>query len=144
MFSSIALIKEFLSHWVGIVVVVIVLGLVGVVVFEKYQNTALTSQIASLNQTIGSLKTGEQEWQSSAKNCSDGVAAVAASQVAVTEAASQAVATATVKAKVYENHAKQILAQKPTSNDDYTASKQLMDGLIDTRQAQLKGNQNAN
>lgn len=141
MFSSLVLVKEFFSHWVGITVSAIVLAVLAYAGIEHYEVKHLSSQIVTLNQQLGAVKANDAQWQGAASDCSAGTAAIAASSAAVTEAASEAVATATVKASKLEAHGKAILARKPTSTDDYTASKQLMNDLIDNRQAQLKGAQ---
>jgi predicted lipid-binding transport protein (Tim44 family) len=137
MFASIALIKTFLTNAVGIIVVVIVLASISFGVFEHHETTVANKQIAALNQQLGSVKANDAQWQATADACSKATAAVVASEVQASAAASQAVATAEVKTQPYVNHAKTVLSQKPAPNDDYAASKQLMNGLIDFRQQQL-------
>lgn len=141
MFASLALIKTFLSHWVGIVVVVIILAALGFGYFEHYENTKLEAQIASLNQDLGAQKTNTAQWTAAASECSSATAALATSEATATATASEAVAKANVKAQTYVAHGKAILARKPSSNDDYTASKDLMNQLIQDRQARLQGAQ---
>jgi len=138
MFSSLALIKAFFSHWFGILITVIIICLAGVIWYQHHENGQLTNNIATLNQKIGAIKANDAQWQGAASDCSVATAAVAASEASATQAASEAVAIADVKAKMYTDHAKKVLAQKPASSDDYTASKQLMDGLIDNRQSILQ------
>ena len=137
MFSSLALVQAFLKHPVGIIVTILVAVLIGFATFEHHENTALTAQIATLNQQLGAVNTNDAQWQATADACSKATAAVVASEAQATVNATSAVAAVQPTVQSKQTFAKQIMAQKPASSDDYTAAKALMGQLIDQRQQEI-------
>lgn len=133
MFASFALIKAFFSHWVGLLISVIILCLLVFGVAEYFHIKDLNQTIATQQTALGQVKAISAQFEDAASACSAGTAAIAASETAATAAAASAVAVAEVKAKTYEDHATTVLKQKPAGTDDYANSKQLMDELIDHR-----------
>lgn len=136
---TLTFIKAFFSHWLGISFLVIILALGGYAAVERSSLKTAETTITTQATKIGSLQAEAAQFQQAASDCSAGTAAVQTADVAASASAAIAVSEADIKAKVFTNNAKKIRAQKPASSDDYTASKLLMDQLIDSRQAQLKG-----
>jgi len=135
MFTSLALIKAFFSHWFGILITVIILCLLVFGVAEYFHIKDLNETIATQQTALGQAKAVSAQFESAASECSAGTAALAASETAANVASASAVAVAEVKAKTYEDHATAVLNEKPVGNDDYANSKKLMDDLIDHRTA---------
>lgn len=134
-----AAIKAFFSGAINIVFISLIVALCTIIGVSYMSNRSKEKEIETLNAKLGAVQTAAQEFQGAASDCSAGVAAVATSEASATEAASHAVAIATVKANMFDSHASATLAAKPVGTDDYTNSKALMDQLITDRQAQNQG-----
>lgn len=140
MFASFELIKAFFKHPIGILISLVVVVLLTFGFAEHLMLKSDDTKIVAQATQIGSLQAEAAQFQGAASECSAGTQALQTADATATASAAVAVSEAGVKAMMYTNHATQILSQKPASSDDYTASKQLMDQLIDNRQAQIKGN----
>lgn len=134
-----AAIKAFFSGAINLIFIAIVVALLTALGASYMSNKSKQAEIESLNTKLGAVQTAAQEFQGAASDCSAGVAAVASSEASATQAASEAVAIATVKANMFDSHASATLAAKPVGTDDYANSKALMDQLIQDRQNQNQG-----
>jgi hypothetical protein len=138
---TLAIIKGFFSHWVGISFLVILLAVGGYAAIERHEVNSLSKTITTQDQTIGSLKANIAQWTGAASDCSASVANAAAASSEASANSVEAVSEAAVATAPKKTFAKKILDQKPTSSDDYTASNTLMGQLIDQRQSELAGAQ---